>query len=415
MRPVLALVQIIQGALGDNLHLEVQILLQHLLQVQHLWLPVHQCQHGHAHRILQLGIAEQLVPDDLRNGVLFQLDDDPHAGTVGLIPQVVNAVNALVLHQIRNALNEPCLVDHVGDLVHDDAVSPLDLLKGGVGTEGQLCPSGGVCRPDGCSAHEDAPGGEIRPLDMLHQIVQGTVRIVDQGADAINDLPQIVGRNVGCHTHGNAHGAVHQQVREPGGQHHRLLEPVVVVGHEGYRVLADVRQHLHSDFRHSRFRITICRRRISVHGAEVAVAVHQRIPQREGLRQPHQCVIHGGVSVRMVPAQHGAHRIGAFSVCLVRGQSVFVEGVQDPAVYGLQPVPHIRQRPGHDHGHGIFDKGFFHFLFDIHGQHNFSFAEQIDQFLSVCLSGQNCRPSFSANKPASWRFSSGEKACFGIT
>ncbi len=37
-----------------------------------------------------------------------------------------------------------------------------------------------------------------------------------------------------------------------------------------------------------------------------------------------------------------------------------MHGVQNPAVNRLQPVPHVRQRPGDDYRHGIFEKAFLH-------------------------------------------------------
>lgn len=108
---------------------------------------------------------------------------------------------------------------------------------------------------------------------------------------------------------------------------------------------------------------------MAVDGTEVAVPVDQRIPQREILRHAHHGVVYRGVAVRMIPAQHGAHRVGALAVCLIGGQVVLVHGVEDPAVHRLEPVPHIRQGAGNDDRHGVFEEAFLHLLLQIHRYH----------------------------------------------
>ena len=59
------------------------------------------------------------------------------------------------------------------------------------------------------------PVGKSGPWDAgLDQLVDGDVRIVDDRATGIDDLAQIVGRDVGGHAHRDAAGAVDEQVRE---------------------------------------------------------------------------------------------------------------------------------------------------------------------------------------------------------
>ncbi len=105
---------------------------------------------------------------------------------------------------------------------------------------------------------------------------------------------------------------------------------------------------------------------MAVDGAEVAVTVHQRIPQREILRQPHHGIVYGGVAVGMIPTQHVAHGGGGLAVRPVGGQLILMHGVEDAAVHRLQSVPHVRQRPRHQHRHGIFQKPLAHLLIQIH-------------------------------------------------
>ena len=89
----------------------------------------------------------------------------------------------------------------VGFAAHDDG--PAAFFKGGF---------------DPAAAHDDAPCGKIGALNVLAQLIHAQIRIVDQGAGGVNNLPQIVGGDVGGHAHGNPSAAIHQQVGETGGQ-----------------------------------------------------------------------------------------------------------------------------------------------------------------------------------------------------
>ena len=122
----------------------------------------------------------------------------------------------------------------------------------------------------------------------------------------------------------------------------------------------DVAEHLVGDLAETGFGVSVGGRGVAIHGAEVAVAVHQHIAHGEILRQTHQRVVHGGVAVGVIPAQHIAHAGGGFLEGLVAGQVILVHGVQDTPVHGLQAVPHVRQRTAHDDGHGVFDIGVLH-------------------------------------------------------
>ena len=167
----------------DDLVLELDVLLDHLLQGQDLGHLVVDGQHDDAHGILQLGVLVQLVQHHLGVGVLADVDDDAHALAVGLIVQVADALDALVLDEVRDVLNEARLVDHIGDLGDDDlGAAVLLLLNGGAAAQGDLAAAGGVGGADAAAAHDDAGSGEVRALDILHQAGQVDVRVVDIGA-----------------------------------------------------------------------------------------------------------------------------------------------------------------------------------------------------------------------------------------
>ena len=57
-------------------------------------------------------------------------------------------------------------------------------------------------------AVSDAAGGEIGALDELHQVLGGSVFVVNEMQSGGHDFGEIVGRDVGRHTDGDAQGAV---------------------------------------------------------------------------------------------------------------------------------------------------------------------------------------------------------------
>ena len=63
-----------------------------------------------------------------------------------------------------------------------------------------------------------APVGKSGPGHDLAQLVDGDLGVVEMGDAGVDDLAQIVRRNVGGHADGDAARAVDQQVRELGRQ-----------------------------------------------------------------------------------------------------------------------------------------------------------------------------------------------------
>ena len=92
-----------------------------------------------------------------------------------------------------------------------------------------------------------------------------------------------------------------------------LLRSVEVVD-EIDRLLVDVGEHPLGHPREPALGVAVGGGRVAVDRAEVALAVDQRVAHAEGLRHPHQRVVHGAVAVRMVALEHFADDAGAFGV-----------------------------------------------------------------------------------------------------
>ena len=114
-------------------------------------------------------------------------------------------------------------------------------------------------------AQKDAAGREIGRGDKAHQLVRGDVGIIDLRHNAVDDLGGVVRRDVGGQSHGDAAGAVHQQVGEAAGQHVRLLLRVVEVQAEVDGVFFNIAQHIQRERLHTRLGVSHGGRAVAVH------------------------------------------------------------------------------------------------------------------------------------------------------
>ena len=263
-------------------------------------------------------------------------DDDAHARAVGLVADVGNALQTLVVHLVGHVLDEHALVHLIRKLGDDDARAvAAEFFKFRAGAQDDLAAARGVSRADAAAAHDDALGREVGARDVLHQVVKRRLGIVEHADAGVDDLGQVVRRDVRRHTDGDTGRAVHQQVREARGQHAGLLAALIEVRVPVDGLLIDVAQHFVRDLRHSGLGVSVGGRRVAINGTEVAVAVDEHIAHGEVLRQTDQSVVNGSVAVRMIAAQHVADAGRRLFEGLVARQTVFIHGVQDAAVHRL--------------------------------------------------------------------------------
>ena len=262
MGALLAFVEVIPGSPGDDIDLMLQELLQHLLQVQHLGLAVHDAEHVHAEGILQLGMLIELVQDHIGIHILPELDVDLRIGALaGGIVDIGNAVDLLLLHQISNLLNHAGAIHQIGQLLHHNAV--LAVLHGLNFTHGphlHLAAAGAIGLLDASSAENLGACGEIRSLDNAEKLLHGGFPVLyavfNDAVHGLHHLTKVVGRDIGGHTDGNAGGAVHQKVREAGRQYGGLIVLVGEVGLEIHGILVDAVQHLRCEPGHLRLGVS---------------------------------------------------------------------------------------------------------------------------------------------------------------
>jgi hypothetical protein len=321
-----------------------------------------------AERRLHRGVLVELVEHDLRDHAALELDHDPHALAVGLVAQVGDLGDLLLVHELGDLADQAALaalLDHEGELGDDDRLLALaDVLGVGARTYAHAAAAGLVGLADPVDAEDHTAGREVRALDVLHQAGGVDVVVVDVGDRRRDRLAQVVRRDVRGHADRDARRAVDEQVREARRQNDRLAVVAVVVRDEVDGVGVEVAQHLARERRQPRLGVPHRGRGVVVDRTEVALAVDERVAHREVLREPDEGVVDRRVAVRVVLAHHLADDARALRVAAVRLQPRLVHREQHATVHGLEPVANVGQRAPDDHGHRVVQVGGAHLLLE---------------------------------------------------
>ena len=363
---VARLLQLEDGAAGDDLAAVLEEAHQHLLEVEQARLAVDQRHHVHAEAVLQLGVLEQLVEHHLGHLAALELDDQAHAGLVGLVADLADALDLLLVDQLGHALLQGALVHLVGQLVDDDglAVGLADRLEVGARAHDHASAAGAVALAHAMQAVDQRGGREVRRLHDVDQGLDVGFGVFEQLQAGVDDFAEVVRRDVGRHADRDAARAVDQQVRDARRHHQRLFLGAVVVGAEVDRFLVDVGQQLVADARHADFGVTHRRRVVAVDRAEVALAIDQHVAQREVLRHAHDGVVHRDVAVRVVLADDVADDTRRLLVGTIPVVGQLVHREQHAPVHRLEAVARIGERAAHDHAHRVIEVGVPHLLFE---------------------------------------------------
>ncbi|MNQ75687.1 hypothetical protein D3C85_904910 [compost metagenome] len=362
---VAGLGQLELDAADDHFLAELEEELQQLAQAHLLGTAMVQRQHVDAERALQRRIAEQLVQDDVARSVALQLDDDPHALTVGLVTNVGNAFQTLLAHHFGDAFDQGLLVHLERQFGDDDGVAILaDLLDRGATAHDDRAASVAQRIARRGAAHDLAARREVGTGHDVQQGLVAHVGVVQQRHGRIDNFAQVVRRDVGRHADGDAARAVDQQVRNPRRQDDGLQFLLIVVGLEIDRVFFNVGQQGHRRRGHLGLGVTHGGRHIAVDRAEVALTVDQHQTHREGLRHPHQGHVDRGVAVRVEATQHVTDDARALRIRPLGRHVQVVHRIEDAAVNRLQTVARVRQGAADDDAHGVVEVGAFQLVLD---------------------------------------------------
>ncbi len=367
MGPLPGLHQIEGRPPDDDLLAERQETLEDLLEVEDPGLAPVDGQHDDPEGGLHLGMLVELVQDDRGDLVPLQVENDADPLAVRFVPEVGDPADLLLLDELRDLLDEVRLVDLIGKLGHDDALAvvPGVLLDQGARPHPDDPPPRPVSREDPLPAVDEPGRREVRPLDIADQPVDGDVGVPDERDGPVDHLPEVMGRDVGRHADGDASGAVEEQKRYLRRQDGRLLHRFVVVGHEIDGIFLQISEELLGDPGHPDLRVPHGGRRIPVDGAEVPLAVDERVAHRELLGHPDDGVVGRRIPVGVVFTDDIPDDPRRLLVGLVPAVPHLAHGEEDPAVDRLQAVPDVGDRPADDDAHRVVHVGLLHLVFDI--------------------------------------------------
>ncbi len=369
VRTLLGLPELELRAADDDRALELEVVAQELEQRQRLRHAVDERDRVVAERRLERGVLEELVEDDLRDRLALQLDDDAHARLVGRVAEPRDLGEHPALDELGHLGDHAlvaALLDAVRELAdHDRATAAALLLGVRAGTHDDAAAARAVRLLDPVAAEDDRAGREVGALDVLGQLLDVDGRVVDQRDQGVGHLAEVVRRDVRRHADRDPGRAVDEQVREARRQHLRLLARLVVVRPEVDRVGVDVAEELGRHLREPALGVPLGGGGVAVDVPEVALAVDERVAQRERLRHADERVVDRGVAVRVVVAHHLADDAGALHARPVRLEPELGHRVEDPAVDGLEAVAHVGQRARDDRRHRVVEEARAHLCLEL--------------------------------------------------
>ncbi len=180
----------------------VEVDLEHLLEAQRARLPVDERDGVDPERVLHRRLAVELLEDRLRVEAVLDLDDQLQTlVAVGQVLDVGDALQLLGLDQLLDPLDHPLGADVVGQLGDHDALAPRrDVLDPHAGPHPERSSAGLVGLPDPVQSDDLAAGRQVGSGHEPHQVVERRLRVVDQVAQRLHDLDQVVRGQVGRHT-----------------------------------------------------------------------------------------------------------------------------------------------------------------------------------------------------------------------
>ena len=260
-----------------------------------------------------------------------------------LVAHVAQQRQLFVVDELGDALDQlgfGHLIGHLGDDNLIGAAPALLLLP--ARTQPEAAAAGLIGLENGIARLDDHPaGGKVRAGHELDQLLDLRVRVLDEMQERIAELLDIVRRHARGHADGNSRGAVGKQIREVGRQHRRFLVAAVVGGTEIDGVLVDALEQQCGHMGEPAFGVAHGCGIIAVDVAEIALAVDQRVAHGKILRQPHQRVVNGLITMRVIIAHHLADDLGAFLVAARGIKLELAHGIKDAPMHGFQAVAHV--------------------------------------------------------------------------
>ncbi len=142
-----------------------------------------------AENALQLRLGIQVIENDLTGIAAPNFYHHAQAILIGLVAQLANALDTLFFYQLSNLFDQSRLVELVRNFSDDDFLATL-VVGFDLGSAAHInatSPSA-VGLHDARTAINNAAGGEVWALHMLHQIINADVFICQHRQTGVNHL-----------------------------------------------------------------------------------------------------------------------------------------------------------------------------------------------------------------------------------
>ena len=349
----------------------VQIGSQHLFEIQNLGLVIYQGQHIDAKGILQLGMLIKLIKDDISIGVLSGLNADSHTMTIRFVTKVSDAIHSLFSYQRCDLFDQSGFIYHIGNFGDDDPLfTILHWLNAGHSPHLNLSPAGKISPLNLFPSKNHGTGGKIRTFDDIHQFFDGSIPvfldlILNDLKNAIDGLCQVMRRNIGGHTYGNALSPIYHKIGKSGGKNTGFFFRLIKVRNKIHSIFIDIGCHLHGYFGKSCLCVTHGGGTVTVYGPKVSMPVYQRITGGPFLGQINQGTVYRGITVWVIFTHGITYDTGTLSVRLIRAVIELNHRMKNSSLNRFQSIPDIRKSSGYNDTHGVINIGTLHRLFQI--------------------------------------------------
>ncbi len=318
---LLGFAQQVTGPSQDDLAAVLDVADHRVLQIKEAWAAMIDREHVDRKGRLERSVFVEIVENDLGTRVALEINDD--AGVfIGLIAHRADLGKDLCIRKFRDALDESGTVHCVGNLGDDDLLAALGVFEdAGTSTHFDTASSGAGIVVDAAIPEECSTSGrEIGAFHIAEELFNRNVRIIDRGTNAVDDFPEVVGRQVRCHAHSDPGAAVDEQIRKSGREHNRLALGFVVVRDVVDRVLLHVGHEDMTEVSETGFGVTHRSRRIAFNRSEVPLPINEDVPHRPGLGHVDEGWINRGFTVWVVVTGSITTNLGTFPVIFTGSQ-----------------------------------------------------------------------------------------------
>jgi hypothetical protein len=249
VRTVARLHQPVLAAPRDDFDLMRDVHLERLAQVEQARHAVDERNHVRGEVRLHGRVLVELVEHHLRVRVALQVDHQADRVAGREVGDVADALDPPLGDQLVDLRRDRLDRRLERQLGNEDSLRTVAILVDlGVRTHADRPPAGAVALGDAGPPENHRARGEVGPGHEPHEVFDGRVGIVDQVERGVDDLAQVVRRDVGGHADRNAPTPVHQEVREPRRDDERLAVTAVIGLAEIDGVLVDLTEQVHREW-----------------------------------------------------------------------------------------------------------------------------------------------------------------------